>query len=97
MLSQQYVSLKRFAEARKDAAEEMQMLIDRNDELMKENEALKVLMKGTLNVVADASSAAVKMCGAEEHEWECVGLSTAVGDLRCKKCGTYLITAKKNS
>jgi hypothetical protein len=44
----QYVSLKRFAEARKDAAEEMQMLIDRNDELMKENESLKVLLKERL-------------------------------------------------
>jgi hypothetical protein len=43
------VSLKRFAEARKDAAEEMQMLIDRNDELMKENESLKVLLKERLN------------------------------------------------
>ena len=45
----QYVSLKRFAEARKDAAEEMQMMIDRNDELMKENESLKVLLKERLN------------------------------------------------
>lgn len=41
----QYVSLKRFAEARKDAAEEMQMLIDRNNELTEENEALKILLK----------------------------------------------------
>jgi hypothetical protein len=39
------VSLKRFAEARRDAAEEMQMLIDRNNELMEENEALKILLK----------------------------------------------------
>lgn len=41
----QYVSLKRFAEARRDAAEEMQMLIDRNNELTEENEALKILLK----------------------------------------------------
>ena len=41
----QYVSLKRFAEARKDAAEEMQMMIDRNNELTEENEALKILLK----------------------------------------------------
>lgn len=45
----QYVSLKRFAEARKDAAEEMQMLIDRNNELMEENESLKVLLKQRLD------------------------------------------------
>ena len=45
----QYVSLKRFAEARKDAAEEMQMLIDRNNELTEENESLRVLLKNRLN------------------------------------------------
>lgn len=44
----QYVSLKRFAEARKDIAEEMQMMIDRNNELMEENESLKVLLKERL-------------------------------------------------
>ncbi len=31
-----------------------------------------------------------KMCESDEdHEWECVGMSTAGSDYRCKKCYAY--------
>lgn len=47
----QFVSLKRFSQAKKDVADEMRLLNDKNKELTKENEALKVLLKNQLNKV----------------------------------------------
>lgn len=45
----QFVSLKRFGEAKKAIAEEIKLLADKNEELAKENEALKILLKNQLN------------------------------------------------
>ena len=44
----QFVSLKRFAQVRKDIAIEMNLLNDKNKELSEENEALKILLKNQL-------------------------------------------------
>lgn len=45
----QFVSLERFWQAKKDVANEIKLLNDKNRELTKENEALKVLLKNQLN------------------------------------------------
>lgn len=88
--NRQYISLKRFGEAKKDVANEVKLLVDKNKELAEENEALKILLKNQLNGVTDGFStvAAVNiMCQSEsDHEWECTGLSTAGTTYRCKKC-----------
>ena len=47
--NKQYISLKRFGDARKEVAKEIKLLNDKNRELTKENEALKVLLKNQLN------------------------------------------------
>lgn len=46
----QYISLKRFYEARNEVNEELRMLNDKVIELTKENEAYRVLLKGTLGM-----------------------------------------------
>lgn len=47
--NKQFISLKRFAEAKKDVANEVKLLADKNKELAEENEALKILLKNQLN------------------------------------------------
>ena len=88
--NKQYISLKRFGEAKKDVVTEMKLLGDKNKELAEENEALKVLLKNKLNAVIDnAQTGALtnKMCVEEsDHEWECTGISTAGTHYSCKKC-----------
>lgn len=91
--NKQFVSLKRFGEAKKAIAEEIKLLADKNEELAKENEALKILLKNQLNDIEDTPSAATlvnKACISEDdHEWECCGVSTGESHYRCKKCGTH--------
>lgn len=43
-----FISLKKFVEARKEVAEEMNIVVDKNKELTEENKALKVLLKNQL-------------------------------------------------
>lgn len=50
--NRQFVSLRRFGEAKKDVAEEIKLLTYKNKELAEENEALKVLLKNKLNETA---------------------------------------------
>lgn len=94
--NRQFVSLKRFYEARKEVQEEVKLLTDKNEELAKENEALKTLLKKQLDGVKDSPSTETlvnKMCVSDEdHEWECCGISTIGTDYRCKKCGAHKIT-----
>lgn len=91
--NKQFVSLKRFGEAKKAIAEEIKLLADKNEELAKENEALKILLKKQLDDIEESPSTATlvnKMCTSEDdHEWECIGMSTAGSDYRCKKCYAY--------
>lgn len=47
--NKQFVSLKRFADAKKDVANEMKLLANKNKELVEENAALKILLKNQLN------------------------------------------------
>ncbi|MBO5828765.1 MAG: hypothetical protein J6R59_10010 [Paludibacteraceae bacterium] len=91
--NRQFISLKRFGEAKKDVANEIKLLADKNKELAEENEALKVLLKNQLNEVVDShltEALANKICVEEsDHEWECCGVSTGESHYRCKKCGAY--------
>ena len=93
--NRQFISLKRFDEARKEVAEEMKLAADKNKELAEENEALKVLLKNQLNDVAVIDDSSVKRltnktCESEsDHEWECCGMSTEGSHYMCKKCGTH--------
>ena len=92
--NKQFVSLKRVGEIKKATTEEMKLLTDKNEELAKENEALKTLLKKQLDDdKKDSFSTETlinKMCASEEdHEWECCGISTIGSDYRCKKCGVY--------
>ena len=88
--NRQYISLKRFYEARKEVTKEVKLLADKNKELAEENEALKILLKKQLDDIKDIPSTETlgnKACTSEaDHEWECVGLSTAGTTYRCKKC-----------
>lgn len=88
--NKQFVSLKRFGEAKKAIAEELKLLADKNEELAKENEALKILLKKQLDDIEDTPSTTTlvnKVCMSEnDHEWECCGISTAGETYRCKKC-----------
>ena len=90
--NKQYVSLKRFADAKTDMADEVRLLTDKNKELAEENEALKVLLKNYLDSVTvidepSTNKLTNKMCVEEsDHEWECTGISTAGTHYRCKKC-----------
>lgn len=47
--NRQYVSLKRFSDARTEMLEEVKLLNDKNKELAEENAALKVVLKNSLN------------------------------------------------
>lgn len=89
--NRQYISLKRFGEAKKDVANEIKLLVDKNKELAEENEALKVLLKNQLNTVIDNTQTETltnKMCVEDsDHEWECTGISNVGSSYRCKKCG----------
>ena len=39
-----------------------------------------------------------KKCEFEsDHEWECIGMSTAGSHYRCKKCGVYKVYPYKNN
>lgn len=93
--NRQFVSLKRFYEARKEVQEEVKLLTDKNEELAKENEALKTLLKKQLDDVEDSPSTETlvnKMCVSEDdHEWECTGISTGGSTYRCKKCFAHKI------
>lgn len=93
--NKQFVSLKRFGEAKKAIAEEIKLLADKNEELAKENEALKILLKKQLDDIEEYPSTITlvnKMCQSEsDHEWECIGLSAAGTTYRCKKCYTTKI------
>lgn len=89
--NKQFVSLKRFGEAKKDMIEEVKLLNDKNEELAKENEALKILLKKQLNDNAEVTPSTEifvnKMCSLEsDHEWECIGISSIGTTYRCKKC-----------
>ena len=93
--NKQFVSLGRFADAKKDMAKEVKILVDKNYELAEENEALKILLKKQLEDVVDDTSTNMiinKPCEWElDHEWECCGISTE-GTLQiCKKCGKHRI------
>ena len=46
--NRQFISLRRFGEARKEAAKEMEITAAKNKELAEENEALKLLLKNQL-------------------------------------------------
>lgn len=90
--NKQYVSLKRFADAKKDMADEVRLLTDKNKELAEENEALKVLLKNQLRDIADKPLTIVfnEMCKSEsDHNWICCGMSSVGSSYRCEKCGTY--------
>lgn len=93
--NKQFVSLKRFGEAKKAIAEEIKLLVDKNKELSEENEALKILLKKQLNDIEDSPSTAAfvnKMCESEgDHEWEYCGISTIGTDYMCKKCGVHKV------
>ncbi len=96
--NKQFVSLGRFADAKKDMAKEVKILVDKNYELAKENEALKILLKEQLDNVGDDTSTNMiinKPCKSElDHEWECCGISTE-GNLHiCKKCGKHIIIGR---
>lgn len=94
--NKQFISLKRFGEEKEAIAKEIKLVVDKNEELAEENEALKILLKKQLNDIEDTPSIAtlatealvVKMCTSDEdHEWECCGISTEGETYRCKKCG----------
>lgn len=88
--NRQFISLKRFGEAKIDAVNEIKLLNDKNKELAEENEALKVLLKNQLDKVADnpLTEALTNKMYVEEsdHEWECCGISTGGTNYICKKC-----------
>ena len=84
---QQFVSLKRFADAKRDMAEEVKLLADKNKELAEENEALKILLKDQLNETTDTPLVTNAIC--KIHEWECCSISTAETVYRCRKCNEY--------
>lgn len=88
--NKQFVSLKRFSDAKKDMANEVKLLNDKNKELAEENEALEILLKNRLNGVEDDSSIETfvnRMCQSDgNHEWEYTGMSTAGVVYTCKKC-----------
>jgi hypothetical protein len=89
--NRQFVSLKRFGDARKEVAREMKLLEEKYEKIVKENEALKVLLKNQLDGVVDDQSTETisnKACRSEnDHEWEWVFASTLENRFRCKKCG----------
>ena len=95
--NQQFISLKYYAKRLNSSAEytvnEVKILSDKLNELAKENEALRVLLKKQLNDVKDSSSTETfvnKVCASEkDHEWECCGISTEGTDFRCKNCGAH--------
>lgn len=91
--NKQYISLRRFGEAKEDVANEVKLLVDKNKELAEENEALKILLKNQLKGVVDDSSTETltnRICQSEsDHEWECCGVSTAGTNYVCKKCYTH--------
>lgn len=47
--NKQYISLKRFGDARKEVAKEMKLVDEKIKELAEENEALKLLLKNQLS------------------------------------------------
>ena len=47
--NRQFISLKKLGDARREIAEDMKIVADKNKELAEENEALKVLLKNQLN------------------------------------------------
>jgi hypothetical protein len=88
----QYVSLKRFGEARKEVAEEIKLAADNNKELAEENEALKVLLKNCLGDITDKPLTIVfnETCKSEsDHNWMCCGVSSEASSYRCERCGAY--------
>lgn len=97
--NRQFISLKRFGEAKKDTVNEIKLLNDKNKKLAEENEALKVLLKNQLDKVADNPLTEVpvnKMCVEEsDHEWECCGISTVGTTYRCRKCHAYKTYPRK--
>lgn len=46
--NRQFVSLRRFADAKKDMANEVKLLVDKNRELAEENEALRTMLGSQL-------------------------------------------------
>lgn len=91
--NKQYVSLKRFGEARKEVAEEIKLAADKNKELAEENEALKVLLKNQLNDSL-TNTLTNKICESEsdhEHEWDIFGMSSLGSHYRCKKCNAHTV------
>ena len=46
--NQQFVLLRRFADAKKDMANEVKLLVDKNRELAEENEALRTMLRSRL-------------------------------------------------
>ena len=90
--NKQFISLKRFADAKKDVANEVKLLNDKNKVLAEENEALKILLKNQLGDIADKTSTIVfnKPCKSEsDHEWVCCGISAEGSYYNCRKCGLY--------
>lgn len=90
--NKQYVSLKRFADAKTDMVDEVRLLTDKNKELAEENEALKVLLKNYLGDIADKplTIAFNETCKSEsDHNWMCCGVSSEASSYRCERCGAY--------
>lgn len=90
--NKQFVSLKRFADAKKDMAEEVKLLTNKNKELAEENEALKILLKNQLGDIAVEPLTIVfnKACESEsDHKWMCCGISSEANYYNCEKCGAY--------
>ena len=95
--NKQFVSLKYLAESRANAEQchsnEIKVLSNKIQELTKENEALKTLLKKKLDGVVDDHSAKTptnKVCKSEEdHEWEWTSSYIASNHFICKKCGAH--------
>lgn len=76
-----FISLKRFVEAREEFVKEMDIIIDKNKELVEENEALRATLSKKQLCDEPLTN---KIC---DHEWECGTIPTAGTTYICKKCG----------
>ena len=75
-----FISLKRSCEVRKEFVKDMDIIVNKNKELVEENEALRALLKKQ----PYNESLTNKIC---DHEWECGTISTAGTTYICRKCG----------
>ena len=66
--NKQFVSLGRFADAKKDMAKEVKILVDKNYELAEENEALKIFRLALSQNVGKIVKLAMGLLGIEVPE-----------------------------